>query len=162
MQLKLGTIAPVGMQQAIQLSAVVPQHDALPADVPAGQLSLRGSASSQKAAAQGAAGPSITPDDAVVVTPYSRLPPVMLVVAQASYHVEWTKGQPYPVTIMFKGRPDGTPNNTPITTKGREALSYLQYIIDNYHNLPDRMIFMHDHDSNWHITVRLCPCNCKS
>jgi hypothetical protein len=34
--------------------------------------------------------------------------------------------------------------------KGNEAMVYLTYIIDNYHNLPDVMFFHHDHHQAWH------------
>ncbi|KAJ5960710.1 uncharacterized protein N7479_007860 [Penicillium vulpinum] len=48
--------------------------------------------------------------------------------------------------------------NAPIHTpknKGREALPYLQYIVDHYDTLPDLVIFMHAHRdgviTGWHI-----------
>ncbi|DAA77604.1 TPA_exp: Uncharacterized protein A8136_6150 [Trichophyton benhamiae CBS 112371] len=34
--------------------------------------------------------------------------------------------------------------------KGREAMVYLTYLIDNYDNLPEIMIFMHAHQEAWH------------
>lgn len=34
--------------------------------------------------------------------------------------------------------------------KGREAMVYLTYIIDNYDDLPDVAIFMHAHKNSWH------------
>ncbi|EFR02021.1 hypothetical protein MGYG_05023 [Nannizzia gypsea CBS 118893] len=34
--------------------------------------------------------------------------------------------------------------------KGREAMVYLTYLIDNYDNLPEVMIFMHSHREAWH------------
>ncbi|KAF2134394.1 hypothetical protein P153DRAFT_304666 [Dothidotthia symphoricarpi CBS 119687] len=34
--------------------------------------------------------------------------------------------------------------------KGREAMVYLTYIIDNYNDLPDTSLFMHSHRHAWH------------
>ncbi|ODH45184.1 hypothetical protein ACO22_00297 [Paracoccidioides brasiliensis] len=34
--------------------------------------------------------------------------------------------------------------------KGHEVMVYLTYLIDNYDNLPDIMIFMHSHRKSWH------------
>jgi hypothetical protein len=34
--------------------------------------------------------------------------------------------------------------------KGNEAMVYLSYIIDNYHNLPDVVLFFHAHRKAWH------------
>lgn len=34
--------------------------------------------------------------------------------------------------------------------KGRESMAYLTYIIDNYHNLPDYIVFMHALRYQWH------------
>ncbi|KAM5436765.1 hypothetical protein McanMca71_001880 [Microsporum canis] len=44
------------------------------------------------------------------------------------------------------------PNSVPRTpmNKGREAMAYLTYLIDNYDNLPDIIIFMHSHRTAWH------------
>ncbi|RAR03203.1 integral membrane protein [Stemphylium lycopersici] len=39
--------------------------------------------------------------------------------------------------------------------KGREAMVYLSYIIDNYDNLPDTSIFMHAHRHAWHNNMLL-------
>ncbi|OAX81215.1 hypothetical protein ACJ72_04441 [Emergomyces africanus] len=38
----------------------------------------------------------------------------------------------------------------PPINKGHEAMVYLTYLIDHYHNLPDIMIFMHSHQVSWH------------
>jgi hypothetical protein len=34
--------------------------------------------------------------------------------------------------------------------KGNEAMVYLTYIIENYHNLPEVVFFHHDHSKAWH------------
>jgi PKD repeat protein len=40
--------------------------------------------------------------------------------------------------------------NIDVTNKANEASSYLHYIIMNYINLPENIIFIHDEDSSWH------------
>ena len=37
-----------------------------------------------------------------------------------------------------------------IPNKGCEASAYLKYMIDNYHNLPDKIILIHDDEHSWH------------
>lgn len=43
-------------------------------------------------------------------------------------------------------------NSTEYNNKGHEAMFYLQFIIDNYNSeqLPDYMVFVHDHRRAWH------------
>ena len=36
--------------------------------------------------------------------------------------------------------------------KGMEASSYVSYIIDNYYNLPDYVVFIHGHEKSYHQT----------
>ncbi|KIV94484.1 hypothetical protein PV10_02248 [Exophiala mesophila] len=39
--------------------------------------------------------------------------------------------------------------------KGHEAMAYLTYIIDNYEQLPDVVLFFHPHKSTWHNNILL-------
>jgi hypothetical protein len=39
--------------------------------------------------------------------------------------------------------------NQPLN-KGNEASAYLQYIIDNYENLSENIVFVHGHEKSWH------------
>lgn len=39
--------------------------------------------------------------------------------------------------------------------KGHEAMAYLTYIIDNYDQLPDVVLFFHPHQSTWHNNILL-------
>jgi Protein of unknown function (DUF3431) len=39
---------------------------------------------------------------------------------------------------------------TVIPNRGREASSYLRYIIDNYYNLPNHVAFIHGHEDSYH------------
>lgn len=34
--------------------------------------------------------------------------------------------------------------------KGNEASGFLKYILDHYHNLPEHVVFLHDHEFAWH------------
>ncbi len=38
----------------------------------------------------------------------------------------------------------------PVANKGHEAMVYLTYIVDHYHNLSDTTIFTHSHQDAWH------------
>ena len=40
---------------------------------------------------------------------------------------------------------DTSAKYTTVTNKGNEATPYLQYIIDNYDNLPETIVFSHGH-----------------
>jgi hypothetical protein len=39
--------------------------------------------------------------------------------------------------------------------KGREAMAYVTYIVDHYHDLPDTVLFFHPHKSTWHNNILL-------
>jgi hypothetical protein len=47
--------------------------------------------------------------------------------------------------VLQKGNKNGE-----VINKANEATSYLYYIINNYENLPDNVIFIHDEDESWH------------
>lgn len=74
----------------------------------------------------------------------------VLVIAAHNEDVEWVQNQPFQPVIMVKGRPAGTPNNLE-TNWGREASSYLHFIVEHYDDLPPRMIFVHGHNESWHL-----------
>lgn len=67
--------------------------------------------------------------------------------------IEWLKKSKFDVVLV--DRPDSDPSwlqpacfvekNT-----GKEVPAYLKYIIDNYDNLPDRMAFIHSHETALH------------
>ncbi|KAL4864868.1 hypothetical protein BDV12DRAFT_200682 [Aspergillus spectabilis] len=50
---------------------------------------------------------------------------------------------------------ESTASFHPPVNKGREAISYLTYLIDHYDNLPPLMVFMHAHSRAWHQNVLL-------
>lgn len=61
------------------------------------------------------------------------VPTVAVIITVHKEKTEWTASIPYPVTFMTKNLPPGTPNNTPSDPKGREAVSYIQYILVSIH-----------------------------
>jgi hypothetical protein len=50
---------------------------------------------------------------------------------------------------------DTTSNLTVPRNKGHEAMAYLTYIVDNYDNLPDVVLFFHPHQIAWHNNILL-------
>lgn len=90
----------------------------------------------------------------LVVAP-SPKPNIVLVLAHNNEDVSWTSSQRYPVALMVKGKPLGTPNNSPSAKRGTECVSYLQYILDNWTALPDRIIFSQPVLSSWYIKASL-------
>ena len=84
--------------------------------------------------------------------PEDKISGTVVVVSGRPTDADWLSAQPYPFVIMTKGLPEGTPNNL-VINKGREASSYLQFIVENYHDLPPRMVFLHGHNASWHLKV---------
>lgn len=71
---------------------------------------------------------------------------IHVVVAHYDENLDWAKNIKYPVIVISRnGIPEGTMPN-----KGREASSYLEYIIQNYNSLPDYVVFVHGHRNSWH------------
>tara|TARA_X000000368_G_C23001654_1_gene699247 strand:+ start:782 stop:1363 length:582 start_codon:yes stop_codon:yes gene_type:complete len=69
-----------------------------------------------------------------------------VIIAHYNENLDWTKNLIYPYTIVSR-------NNIPkevAPNKGYEASAYLEYIINNYENLPDICIFVHGHRNDWH------------
>lgn len=61
----------------------------------------------------------------------------------SKYHNDdvWVKKLNVPYTIIDKSQTKNL---------GSEAWAYLRYIVDNYDNLPDRMLFVHGHENSHH------------
>jgi hypothetical protein len=64
-----------------------------------------------------------------------------IIVSRYNDNVNWVKKLKDPYTIIKK-------ENT--TNVGNEAWSYIRFIIHNYNNLPDRMLFVHGHENSYH------------
>lgn len=78
---------------------------------------------------------------------------ICIVSAHYNEDVDWLiKQEKYPYCIYTKTMKDISPEKGKyITTNvGAEAESYLRYIVDNYNNLPDVMVFIHGHETSWH------------
>ena len=52
------------------------------------------------------------------------------------------------VDVIVLTSNDGFPYRK-VKNRGNDSSHYLTYIIDNYENLPDKMVFCHDHERNW-------------
>lgn len=64
-----------------------------------------------------------------------------VIVSRYNDNVNWVNKLKDSYTIINK---ENTAN------VGNEAWSYIRFIIDNYNNLPDRMLFVHGHENSYH------------
>ena len=73
-----------------------------------------------------------------------------------SYHIVCARYNK-PVDFLNKIPIDHTivQKDVDVINKGHEATSYLYYIIKNYNNLPENVIFIHDEDESWHHTGKI-------
>lgn len=69
-----------------------------------------------------------------------------IVVAKYKKDVSFLDETGIPYTVVTK---EEVPN------KGHEATSYLHYIIKNYENLQENLIFIHDENESWHHTGKI-------
>ena len=69
-----------------------------------------------------------------------------VVIAHYNENLDWIRNLDVSYTIISRGGipPETAPN------KGREAGSYLEYIVKNYDSLEDITVFVHGHRSDWH------------
>jgi hypothetical protein len=74
----------------------------------------------------------------------------VVVVASFGEDESWLAEQPFPYVVMSKTLPAGAPNSVAIN-KAQEADAYIAFILQNYDDLPPRMIFCHNHNIAWHI-----------
>jgi hypothetical protein len=81
----------------------------------------------------------------------------VIVASHYSEDLKWLVDQKeYPFVVYSKNEAEVSKYNLPSTSvhilpnKGKESSSYLKYIIDNYHNLPDHVAFCHGHETAWH------------
>jgi hypothetical protein len=81
-----------------------------------------------------------------------KKPEVVIVTSHWKEDLNWLKKSKYPVVVIdHKG---ATPSSfkpiSVIPNKGTEASVYLKYIVDNYYNLPEYIVFLHGHEHAWH------------
>lgn len=71
---------------------------------------------------------------------------VNVIIAHHNEDLSWVNNLKYPYTIISRNgiARDVVPN------RGNEAGSYLEYIINNYHNLSDVSVFVHGHRTSIH------------
>lgn len=72
-------------------------------------------------------------------------PQMTMVVARYNENLDWLKSVPWNYIVFNKGEdnlPKWIKNEIKLPNIGREAHTYLIYIIDNYDNLPDFCIFV--------------------
>lgn len=79
----------------------------------------------------------------------------MIVSAHYKEDLNWLKKSKYPVVICDKPGSDSSPFTSDKRcsldmNRGREASSYLKYIIEYYDSLPDRVAFIHGHEEAYH------------
>jgi hypothetical protein len=72
---------------------------------------------------------------------------VEIVCANYNRDVSFMDDFPYLKKVILKGKD--------VENIGQECTSYLRYIIDNYDNLPDVVIFIHDENESWHHEGKL-------
>lgn len=66
--------------------------------------------------------------------------------------LNWLKKSPWKVVLVdhYGADPSWLKPETVIPNRGREASSYLRYILDHYENLPEYIAFIHGHEDAWH------------
>lgn len=65
-----------------------------------------------------------------------------LIVARYNENIEWISTLGYTYTVYNKGEYQNRKDFINVPNKGRESETYLRYIVDNYENLPNTMIFL--------------------
>ena len=76
---------------------------------------------------------------------------ILAIIARYNEDINWVKDLEIPYLIVNKGAPITDPDLTPYiiemenSVNGREAHTYLWYIIEHYESLPDKLIFLQGH-----------------
>jgi hypothetical protein len=76
-----------------------------------------------------------------------------IVISHYTENLEWTKLLPIKYKIYSKTLDTNLSENIIGHTninRGQEALGYLDYILDNYNTLPDKILFFHSDTFPWH------------
>ena len=76
----------------------------------------------------------------------------MIVVSHYNENLDWLDlfiGEQIP-HIVYTRSGDSLVRHSISINKGREAVAYLRYIVDNYSNLPSSIAFIHAHRTSWH------------
>jgi Protein of unknown function (DUF3431) len=80
---------------------------------------------------------------------------IVIVSSHYNEDLEWLKKSPWKVVICDKPGASlssfrSDPSCTLDVNRGREASSFLKYIVENYDNLPPKMAFIHGHEHSEH------------
>jgi len=77
---------------------------------------------------------------------------MFVVTSHYNEDLHWLEDSKYPVVVIDKegAAPTCLSVRTIIPNRGREASSFLRYIIDHYDNLPSHIAFIHGHETAWH------------
>ena len=100
-------------------------------------------------------GPSLSPSKPSFVPGASKgsgyeFSRILVVPRMRRENVDWLKEElPDLQTAIYVADDPNAPLHPP-ENKGHEVMIYFTYIIDNYDNLPDIMMFMHAHRHAWH------------
>jgi len=70
-----------------------------------------------------------------------------VIIAHYNKPLEWTRLVRGVEVIIYTSN-DQAPYMQ-VKNRGADSSHYLSFIIDNYENLPERMVFCHDHNINW-------------
>lgn len=72
-----------------------------------------------------------------------------VVISHYSEDLQWVKQIDQSIKVFVYSKTNKDFNYYPIN-KGNEVNLYLKYIIDNYNNLPDKILFLHGHSNSYH------------
>ncbi len=88
---------------------------------------------------------------------WNRFTDLIIVSAHYNENLGWLKQSEYPVVICSKETSKGhaiRPNKKCLLpNRGREAASYIKFILAFYDNLPRRVAFIHGHQTAWHQSL---------
>lgn len=88
----------------------------------------------------------------LLVWRWFKQPNLVIVSSHWNEDLTWLKDSKYKVVVIdhMGSLPPAIRPTTVIPNRGREASSYIRYIIDNYNNLPNYMAFIHGHEFAHH------------
>lgn len=68
-------------------------------------------------------------------------------------NVDWTRNiSRFPIILV--GHEVGLQHRHNVPSgRGRDAAAYIKFILDNWDDLPNHMLFMHPHEQSYHIDV---------
>lgn len=76
----------------------------------------------------------------------------MIVTSHWREDLAWLRKSKWPVTLVDKmgARPTSLEAKWTLPNKGREASTYLKFIVESWENLPEWVAFLHGHEDTWH------------